>query len=138
MDADHLARLDCECREALPEKAARAIALFNVGDYYAQHDLLEELWRETGGPVRDLYQGILQVGIAYYQIERGNYRGALKMLRRAASWMAPLPEDCQGVDVRALREDSARVDAALAALFPEQIEQFDKTLLRPVKTTSSP
>ena len=138
MDADHLARLDCECQEALPEKAARAITLFNTGDYYAQHDLLEELWRETGGPVRDLYQGILQVGIAYYQIERGNYRGALKMLRRSARWLAPLPEDCQGVDVRVLREESARVGAALAALSVEQIKQFDKALLRPVKMTSSP
>ena len=60
---------DCDCE--LPEPARAAIAKFNDGEYYEQHDLLEALWMETESPVRQLYQAILQVGIAYYQLERG-------------------------------------------------------------------
>lgn len=55
------------------------------GNYCNCHDALEEAWRRDERPGRELYQGLLQVGIAYYQIERGNTRGALKMLLRAVA-----------------------------------------------------
>jgi len=83
--------------------------------------------------VRDLYQAILQVGVAYYQITRGNHRGALKMLLRSLQWLAPLPDVCRGVDVAGLRADAARVRAALAGLDPAEIGRFDRSLLRPVR-----
>ena len=125
--------LKLACQQPLPELAVEAIARFNAGEYYAQHDLLEELWMATDGPVRDLYRAVLQVGIAYYQILRGNHRGARKMLLRSRQWLAILPDQCQGIDVKALREDSYRVRAALDQLAEDQIDQFDKTLLQPVK-----
>lgn len=87
----------------------------------------------TTGPVRDLYRAVLQVGIAYYQIERGNYRGALKMLLRSVQWFALLPDVCQGIDIRQLREDSYAVRAALEKLDPADIATFDKSLLKPVR-----
>jgi predicted metal-dependent hydrolase len=121
------------CQQPLPELAVQAIDKFNAGEYYAQHDLFEELWMATDGPVRDLYRAVLQVGIAYYQILRGNHRGARKMLLRGKQWLAVLPDQCQGIDVKALREDSHRVRAALDRLAEDQIDQFDTALLQPVK-----
>lgn len=132
-DADLLRELECQCKEPLPPLAVEGVAKFNAGEYYPQHDLFEEQWVDTDGPVRDLYRAILQVGVAYYQIERGNHRGALKMLLRSVQWLAVLPDVCQGVDVRQLREDSYRVRAALEAMPPEQISTFDRGLLRPVR-----
>lgn len=127
-------QLDCECEEALPALGAAGIEKFNAGEYYPQHDLFEELWMATEGPVRNLYQAILQVGIAYYQITRGNHRGALKMLLRSVQWLSMLPDVCQGVDVKQLRQDSYRVRAELERIPPEAIDQFDRTLLKPVRT----
>lgn len=125
--------LENSCREPLPPEALQAVDLFNAGEYYRQHDLFEALWRAEPGPVRDLYQAVLQVGVAYYQITRGNHRGALKMLRRSARLLAHLPDMCRGIDVRQLREDSARVRAALESTPPEDIATFDRGLLKPVK-----
>jgi predicted metal-dependent hydrolase len=133
MDSNRAEQLDCECQEALPPLGVEAVALFNTGEYHAQHDLFEELWRQTPSRVRDLYQGTLQVGIAYYQITRGNHRGALKMLRRSARWLAPLPDVCQGIDLKQLREDSFRVRVELEKMKPEDIANFDRSLLKPVK-----
>lgn len=133
MDPALSQQLACDCEEALPELAQQGIEKFNAGEYYAQHDLFEALWVETEGPVRDLYRAILQVGVAYYQITRGNHRGARKMLLRSLQWLAILPDVCQGVDVRALRSDSARVRAALEALPEAHIDQFDLALLQAVK-----
>lgn len=127
------AQLDDECGGELPELAKQGIEKFNAGEYYRQHDLFEALWMQTESPVRNLYQAILQVGIAYYQITLGNHRGAMKMLLRAAQWLSMLPDVCQGVDVRQLRADAARVRAELERLAPEDIGMFDRGLLKPVQ-----
>jgi hypothetical protein len=126
-------RLECECQGALPEMAREGVEKFNAGEYYKQHDLFEALWVKTDGPVRDLYRAILQVGVGYYQITRGNPRGALKMLLRSVQWIAILPDVCQGVDVKRLREDSYRVRAALESMNPDDIAGFDRSLLKPVQ-----
>ncbi|MEO1286554.1 MAG: DUF309 domain-containing protein [Chloroflexota bacterium] len=131
-DTERLEQLACDCEQALPDLAQQGIAKFNAGEYYKQHDLFEELWMATDAPVRDLYRAILQVGVAYFQIERGNYRGALKMLQRSVQWLVTLPDSCQGVDVAQLREDSFRVRAELERLGEERINDFDKSLLKDV------
>lgn len=127
------AQLAHECAGELPEMARQGVEKFNRGEYYAQHDLFEALWVQTASPVRDLYRAILQVGVAYYQIERGNYRGALKMLLRSVQWLTILPDVCQGIDIAQLRTDSYRVRAELERLGEAGFAQFDRTLLQPVK-----
>jgi hypothetical protein len=116
------------CAEPLSPLARSGIELFNQGAYYRAHDALEEAWVLDEGPGRDLYRGILQIGIAYYQIGRGNYRGAAKMLLRVRQWLDPLPDKCRGIDVANLRADVERVYAALVALGPERVAEFDRAL----------
>ena len=54
----------------------QGVELFNAGEWYAAHDLFEELWHETADPERRSLQGILQVAVAQLHLERGNRRGA--------------------------------------------------------------
>ena len=131
--AEETAELDRQCDEPLPTGAIEAVHKFNAGEYHEQHDEFEALWMREPGPVRQLYQGVLQVGIAYYQITRGNGRGALKMLLRTIQWLAPLPDVCQGINVAQLRADAAAVRAELERVGVENINQFDKSLLKPVQ-----
>jgi uncharacterized protein len=128
-----LAKLDNDCQDTLPPLAQEGIRKFNAGEYYKQHDLFEEQWMATESPVRDLYRAILQVGIGYFQIERGNYRGALKMLQRSVQWLMLLPDVCQGVNIKKLREDSFRVRAELERLGEAGFGEFDKSLIKPVE-----
>lgn len=120
------------CQEPLAPLARTGIEKFNRGEYYACHDDLEEAWRQDVGSARDLYRGILQVGIAYYQIEKENYRGAVKMLLRVRQWLDPLPDTCRGVNVARLRKDAAAVHEALIDLGPDRIGKFDRNLFYPV------
>ncbi|MEI7467606.1 MAG: DUF309 domain-containing protein, partial [Chloroflexota bacterium] len=89
-------------------------------------------WRAEPGPVRQLYQGILQIGVAYYQIQRQNYVGARKMFMRAWQYLNVLPAVCQGVDVAQLRRDAQTAQAMLENLGPERIGEFDTHLLQPL------
>ncbi len=132
-DAEALAELERQCAEPLPPQAVEAVRRFNAGEFYRQHDLFEALWMQEKGAVRMLYQGVLQVGIAYFQITRGNGRGALKMLLRSIQWLAALPDECQGIDIARLRADAALVRAELERVGEEGLDQFDLRLLKPVQ-----
>lgn len=122
------ASLTSTCQKPLSALALSGIEKFNRGEYYACHDDLEEAWRQDESPGRDLYQGILQVAIAYYQIKRNNFRGAMKMLMRLHQRLDPLPAVCRGVNVEKLRRDVDTVQAALVALGQEKIGDFDESL----------
>jgi len=113
------------CQEPLPEEVRRGLEQFNAGEYFEQHETLEHAWRAERRPVREIYQGILQIGVACHQIQRGNYAGAVKMLRRGLAHLAHAPDRCQGIDIARLREDARRLLQQLEALGPEGLSQLD-------------
>lgn len=86
--------------------AVEGFEAFDAGHYWEQHELLEGAWREEPRPVRELYQGILQVGVALHQIEQGKWAGAIKLLRRGLNRLDWLPPLCMGVDLAAFRRQA--------------------------------
>ena len=68
------------CGSRPPLKLFEAIAQFNRGDYYECHETLEALWRAERENVRDLYKGILQIGVAIHHAKRANVKGALRLI----------------------------------------------------------
>jgi len=88
---------------SLSALARRGIEEFNRGEYFEQHEWLEEAWIEETRPVREMYQGILQIGVAFLQIQRNNWAGAIKMFRRGLPRLRALPPICQGVNIASLR-----------------------------------
>jgi predicted metal-dependent hydrolase len=134
------AGLEGDCAGELSPRAIKGIELFNEQAYFEAHEELELAWMEESGPVRELYRGILQVAVAYLQITRQNYRGALKMFLRLRQWLDPLPGICRGVDVARLRQEALAARAALEALGPNRLAEFDRGLLKPVilRSVSAP
>jgi CheY-like chemotaxis protein len=132
------AALGAQCGEAPSPLVLKGLREFNAHEYYECHETLETAWRKETGPVRELYRVILQIGIAYYQIERGNYWGAYKMFLRTLQWLAPLPDRCQGIDVARLRADAEAARAHLETLGPERVAEFDRALLKPIVYEGAP
>jgi predicted metal-dependent hydrolase len=121
------------CSEPLSPLAVEGIALHNQGDYFEAHESLEHAWQADEGPGRDLYRGMLQISVAFLQVERGNFRGAVKMCLRVRQWLDPLPDNCRGVDVAHLRQTVERFQNALEALGPERLGGLDPDLLQPIR-----
>lgn len=113
------------CGEAPPPELLAGIAQFNAGEYWECHETLEGIWRVEPDPVRYLYQGILQVGVGFYHLRRGNYRGAVNKLAGGLAYLAPSAPACLGVDVERLRAEAGAVLAALQALDPARLAAFD-------------
>lgn len=110
---------------ALSRLLVDGIAQFNRGEYFEQHETLETLWRAEPGPVRRLYQGILQIGVAFHHVRRGNSHGATVMLERGLRNVRPFAPACQGVDVARLIADTEQAQEAIAALGPERLAAFN-------------
>jgi uncharacterized protein len=120
------------CKESLSPLAIRGLEEFNRREYFQAHETLEEAWKQEESVGRELYRAIIQVAVAYLQIERNNYRGALKMLLRVRQWIDPLPEICRGVGIAGLRADIALVHAELIRIGMQGIQDFDRSLMKPV------
>ena len=110
---------------APPPLLTAGIDQFNRGEYFEQHETLETLWRAEAGPVRRLYQGILQIGVAFHHLRRGNHHGTVVMLERGLKNVRPFRPSCQGVDVERLVADGERALEAVVALEPDGLAAFD-------------
>ncbi len=121
-----------DCEGSLPPSALEGLRLFNRGDYFEAHEALETAWKAEPGPIRELYRGILQIGVVYLHITRLNYDGALKVYGRSLRWMRVWPEICRGIEVGQLRRDAEAVMLQVRRLGREGLASFDKSLLKPV------
>lgn len=117
-----------ECAELLPPLVLKGIEEFNRGEFFEQHETLETAWRAESRPVRGLYQGILQVGLACYQIERDNLPGMHKMFARGLRRLRQFEPECLGVDVAQLIADAERVRDEARRLGPGRLPELDRTL----------
>jgi CheY-like chemotaxis protein len=114
------------CEEPLSELAVAGLREFNRGDYYEQHEYLEKAWMQESRPIRSMYQGILQVGVAFYQIQQNNWAGAVKMFRRGLPRLRDLPDVCQGVQLGRFRAAAEGIHGEICRLGPEDLAHFDR------------
>jgi len=75
--------------------------------------------------VRDLYHGILQVGVGLHHWSKGNFHGASVLLAEGIERLRPFAPSCQGVDVAALLRDASALRAELLRLGPERMGERD-------------
>ena len=79
----------------------KGLRLFNEGEYFEAHDVIEALWLETPSDdtFRDLYKGVIQAAAAIYQHRRGVLTGALGLRRTAVGYLEKYRPQAQGLDV---------------------------------------
>ena len=111
--------------EGLPDLALKGIEEFNRGEFYECHEYLEEAWMQESRRVRFLYQGILQVGVGFYHLQNGNWRGATGLLRNGSVRLREFEPETLGIDVARFVRESERCLRELEELGRERIEEFD-------------
>jgi uncharacterized protein len=115
---------------AAKEAAAELLALkgieeFNKGEFYECHEYLEEAWMREPKRVRFLYQGILQVGVGFYHLGNGNWRGATSLLRKGTIRLKEFEPATLGIDVTRLVQECERCLEELEELGRERVGEFD-------------
>ena len=63
------------------------IALYNHQQFFACHEVLEQVWLHTQDASKDFYKGLIQAAVACYHWSRGNRAGALTLARSACRYL---------------------------------------------------
>lgn len=129
----YTAAMTDDCAGALHPKAMEGLQLFNEKKFFEAHEALEAAWIAEKGAIRDLYKGILQAGVTYLHIQRGNYDGAVKVHRRSMRWIKDWPDVCRGIHVGHLRNDLGSAMKEVVRLGKERINEFDASLIKTIK-----
>ncbi|MCZ8513074.1 DUF309 domain-containing protein [Paenibacillus filicis] len=81
------------------------IYFHTVRDYFECHEVMEEFWKSRPqDPMRDTYEGLIQLAVSLYHHRRGNRAGAVKMLSSSMEMMQDEHLEALGIDATALRE----------------------------------
>ena len=108
-----------------PDLLLQAVEEFNQGKFIECHESLEKLWKSEHRPIRRLYQGILQIGVAFHHLRQHRYRSTITLLERGGGYLEPFAPDCMGVDISGLITGSARCLAEVRRLGPDRLDEFD-------------
>jgi len=122
-----------DCSGTLHPRAREGIRLFNQGRYFEAHEELEIAWRGEQGRIRQLYQGILEAGVTYLHLKRGNFAGAQKVYQRSLRWLREWPEVCRGVEVGQLRDDLSAAVAEASRLGEGPTTQLPEDYFKPIE-----
>jgi hypothetical protein len=113
----------------MPDGLREGIALFNQGRFYDAHEVIEHEWHAERGPIRRLYQGILQIGVGFHHALSGNHKGALLLLGDGIDKTAGFVPEALGIDTARLVAEAGACRKAIAALGPERIAAFDRATI---------
>jgi hypothetical protein len=125
------------CQSKPPPLLVEGIELFNQREYYECHEVIEYAWNDEPGPVRIMYQGILQIGVACYQVQNKNWRGAMKLLQRGTPKVRRFAPDCMGINLAQLLDDAAAILQELKRLGPDWQGEFDAGLFPTIQFTQA-
>jgi predicted metal-dependent hydrolase len=61
----------------------RGVDLLNRGDFFAAHEVLEDVWRAAPTRHKPFLQGLVQVAVALHHYSTGNRVGAVSVMNKA-------------------------------------------------------
>jgi uncharacterized protein len=68
-----------------PDEALRqGQRLIDDGYPFDAHEIFEGVWKATAGTHRELWRGLAQLAVGLTHLQRGNHKGGVALLRRAA------------------------------------------------------
>lgn len=124
------------CQETPPTRLREGIELFNQGQYFECHEVIEDAWNNEPEPIRIMYQGVLQIGVACYHIQNKNWRGAMKVLQRGTPKIRRFAPMCMGINLDRLLVDVDKMRQELVRLGPEWLDDFDPNLFPTIELSN--
>src|SRR4051812_45164457 len=101
------------------------IELFNAGEFFECHEVLEDLWRPCQGEERFFLQALIHYAVGFYHHQQGNPLGAELQLRKGLRKLAGYLPAFQGVNTaRLYLEGQAALETVLSGGSIEHFPQI--------------
>jgi len=98
---------------------------FNAREFWDAHESWETLWLEADSDAVQFLQGLIQIAAAYHHVQRGTFRGAVRLFDAALRRLSAFPADFCNVD-RAEAEEFSRRDRLWTAALLERNELHER------------
>ena len=92
-----------------PAQLFDAVSLFNNGQYWECHEVLEEVWLETPYPQRFFWSALIKLAVGLHHTKRHNLHGARVKLGDAARLLPMFQSQCLGVDTATALTDALQL-----------------------------
>ncbi len=93
----------------------RGIDLFNAGDYFECHEVLEEIWTHSQPPDRWFLQALIHFAVGFYHHRQGNRNGATRQLLKGLRKIQGYLPEWDGVRTGAIERDASLLLADIEA-----------------------
>jgi len=93
-----------------------ALELFDAEEFYACHDVLEEIWNDTLDDSREFYQGMIHAAVSLFHFTEGNLGGARKMCLSTQKYLQPYRPAYAGLDLEGFLQQYRTCFAELQAI----------------------
>lgn len=117
----------------VPPALRQGVEEFNRAYFFEAHETLEDLWRETHGPLHTFYQGLIQLAVGFYHLTNGNRRGAQNLLAKGLTKLEGFLPSCQEIDVTTLYQDTRPWLERLKAADPQEVLAIDRPQLPKIR-----
>lgn len=84
------------------------IELFNRGEFYDCHEVLEEVWTPTRQPERWFLQSLIHFAVGFYHHQKDNPKGATRQLRKGLRKIEAYLPEWGGVRTAAIEQQARR------------------------------
>ena len=111
----------------------QAALLWHHRLFFEFHEILEGIWMDWRGSERSFLQGLIQLGVAFYHIQRNNYSGAMSMFRYGRAKVEPHSPHYCGVELKRFLDRIEKCREALKRLGPDRCPDFDWRLVPPLQ-----
>ena len=85
----------------------KGVNLFNDHHFWHAHEAWEEIWLRSTGDEKIFLQGLIQLAAAYHHVQRGTFRGGVRLFDAALRKLERFADGYVGID---------RAEAVTAAL----------------------
>ncbi len=89
------------------------IELFNSGEFFEAHEVLEDVWCAAPAAEKRFLQGLIQVAVALHHHSKENRVGARSLLARARRNLSGYPDEFGGIFLKPLLKSLAEWQEAL-------------------------
>jgi uncharacterized protein len=81
-----------------PSSLVAGIELFNARKFWHAHEAWEQPWLTAEGDARQFLQGLIQLAAAYHHVQRGTFRGGVRLFDAALRRLSNFPSNYANVD----------------------------------------
>jgi len=84
------------------EHLRKGIELFNRGEFFDAHEVLEDVWRGAPAEQKKFLQGVVQLAVAFHHYSTGNRTGMKSVMERGVKNICQHRRDVCGIDLAPL------------------------------------